>query len=136
MSEGVVIVGLVSALGVVGGVLIIVAALRHRTRVVEMAHRERLAMIERGIAPAADTGGPAEGRSQRSARANRLLSAGIVTVGLGLGLATLIGFASGATDVAIGLGGSIAVVGGALVVTALVVHRPAATETGRSTPPV
>ena len=106
--------------------------MRQRTKVLEMVHRERLAMIERGIVPGSDLDATPvqESARRRSARSNRLLSAGIVIVGLGLGLATLIGFASGAAETAVGVGGAVAIIGAALIVTALVVHRPSSEPSG------
>ena len=115
---------LVFSLVIAGGVLIVIAGMRHRTKVLEMMHRERLAMIERGAAPPGelDAMPASEPSSRRSARGNRLLSLGIVIVGLGLGLAVLLGFASRETEIAIGVGGAVAIIGAALIVTALVVH--------------
>ena len=107
---------------IIGGVVIIVAGMRQRMRMMEMAHRERLAMIERGLTPPADLAAAYQARP--AARSNRLLSVGIVIVGLGLGLAMLIGFASGEPEIAVGVGGAIVVLGAAFIVTALVVHGP------------
>ena len=101
-------------------------------------------MIERGVTPPGDLGGAYLERP--AARSSRMLSLGIVIVGLGLGLAMLIGFASREPEIAVGVGGAIVVVGAAFIVTALVVHAPPkpATDTfgygrssfDRSTPPV
>jgi hypothetical protein len=117
-------VALVFCFMIVGGVILVYAGLRYRTRILEMAHRERLAMIERGLTPVGDLDGTAQqvAKAQRTARSNKLLSAGIFIVGLGLGLATLIAFASREPEIAIGIGGAIAVVGGSLIVTAVLVH--------------
>ena len=106
-----------------GGVLVILASLWHRARLLEMAHRERLAMIERGLAPSELP--PLTDRNsqvRRSARSSRLLSAGIVIVGLGLAIAFLIGFASSEPEIAVGVGGAIVVLGISLIVTAIVVR--------------
>jgi uncharacterized protein DUF6249 len=113
---------LIFGLIVLGGVAIIIAGMRHRARILEMAHRERLAMIERGLTPPADLTSAYQARP--AARSNRLLSFGIVIVGLGLGLAMLIGFASREPEIAVGVGGAIVVLGAAFIVTALVVHGP------------
>ena len=116
-------VALVFCFMIVGGVILVYAGLRHRTKILEMAHRERLAMIERGLTPVGDLDGTAQvAKAQRTARSNKLLSAGIFIVGLGLGLATLIAFASREPEIAVGIGGAIAVVGGSLIVTAVLVH--------------
>lgn len=109
---------------IIAGVIVVYSGMRHRTRVLEMMHRERLAMIERGMAPSGDLDATAQQlvKAQRTARSNRLLSAGIFIVGLGIGLAMLIAFASREPEIAVGVGGAIAVVGGSLIVTALLVH--------------
>jgi hypothetical protein len=107
---------------IIGGVVIVVAGMRHRARMMEMAHRERLAMIERGLTPPPELSAAYQARP--AARSNRLLSFGIVIVGLGLGLAMLIGFASREPEIAVGVGGAIVVLGAAFIVTALVVHGP------------
>jgi hypothetical protein len=91
-----------------------------------MAHRERLAMIERGLTPPSPVHPEMRGDSPRqvgSARSRRSMSLGILTIGLGLGLGVMIGFAGGAPDAAVGIGGAIVLVGGALVVNAVVAGR-------------
>ena len=109
---------------IIAGVIIVYSGMRQRTRVLEMQHRERLALIERGITPVGDLEANAQqtAKAQRTARSNKLLSAGIFIVGLGLGLSLLIGFASREPEIAVGVGGAVAVVGGSLIVTALAVH--------------
>jgi len=107
---------------IAGGVFLIVQALKYRQKILEMAHRERLAMIERGLRPA---GGPVTDLAPAGAKArsSRMMSGGIVVVGLGLAIAMVIGFASGEPDIAVGIGGAIAVLGAAFIVTAYVKHR-------------
>jgi uncharacterized protein DUF6249 len=105
------------------GVLVILVSLWLRARVLEMAHRERLAMIERGLAtselpPLAYQ----NAQVRRSARSSKLLSAGIVNVGLGLALAVLIGFTSREPDIALGVGGAFAVLGTSFIVLAMVLR--------------
>ena len=117
------VTAIVFSLIILGGVVVIVAGMRNRARILEMAHRERLAMIERGLTPAGELGGAYLERP--AARSSRMLSLGIVIVGLGLGLALLIGFASRETEIAVGVGGAVVVIGGAFIVTALVVHATA-----------
>ena len=112
---------------IVAGVFTIIAGMRHRARVLEMVHRERLAMIERGLVPPTEQPtSPYDQYTQRdrAKRSNRMLSVGIVIVGLGLAIAMLIGFASREPRIAAGVGGAIVVLGLAFIVTALVVHRP------------
>lgn len=116
-----------SAMVIVAGFLIVVLGLRHRTKMLEMAHRERLALIERGLAPAPETN-PARfyghyARRNAGPRAQRSLAVGILIIGFGLGLAVLMAFAAGEPRVGAGIGGAIAVLGGAFVVTSLVARR-------------
>ena len=113
---------------IAGGVFVIVNALKYRAKVLEMAHRERLAMIERGLKPT----GPlleASGRPQK-ARSSRMLSAGIVIVGFGLALAMVISFTSREPEIGLGVGGAVAILGAAFIVTAYVTtqHGPKAEE--------
>lgn len=102
------------------GVFIIFMGLRQRSQQMEMRHRERMAMIERGQVPLDRS--PAALRGVSSAPASsRWLSVGIIIIGLGLSLMMIISVAGGAPEVGIGLGGAIAIVGAAFVVRSLVV---------------
>jgi Domain of unknown function (DUF6249) len=107
---------------IAGGVFVIVNAMKYRAKVMEMAHRERLAMIERGLKP---TGPPLShlGLDRPKARKSRMLSGGIVIVGFGLALATVIGFASREPEIAVGVGGAVAILGAAFIVTAYVTQN-------------
>ena len=107
---------------IAGGVVVIVSAMKYRAKVLEMAHRERLAMIERGLKP---TGPPLShlGLDRPKARKSRMLSGGIVIVGFGLALATVIGFASREPEIAVGIGGAVAILGAAFIVTAYVTQN-------------
>ena len=96
MSEETVIFSMFAIL-IAGGVVVIVSGMRHHGKVLEMAHRERLAMIERGLAPPPELSSSPYGplaQQRRAARSTRMLSGGIMTVGLGLGVAMVLGFAS------------------------------------------
>src|SRR5262245_25732487 len=118
---------------IVGGVFIVVSAMHYRAKMLEMAHRERLAMIERGIRPAGDLAVPSRDRPKR--RSYRLLSGGIVTVGFGLGMAMLLGFTSREPEIAVGVGGAIAILGAAFIVTALVANRDVPSSAEPQWPP-
>lgn len=112
-----------SFLMVFSGVLVIVLGLRHRLKILEMAHRERVAMIERGLVPPPDRGPAAffhamGARERRPAVSSRRMSFGIFLIGWGAGLALLIGAAFGAPDIGIGVGGAFAAIGGAMIVAA------------------
>ena len=116
-------VAMTFGLVILTGAGIIIAGMRYRSRAMEMAHRERLAMIERGMAPPGDLGTAYQ--EKQSSRGSKAMSIGIVIMGLGFALAVLIGFASREPEIAIGVGGAIAVVGLAFIVTSIVVHGAA-----------
>lgn len=101
---------------IMAGVIVIVAGLFYRAKIREMRHRERLAMIERGLAPSPEF---EPLTSVRSGQKQRSLSFGIIVVGLGFSLMFLIGVAGGALDVGIGLGGAIAIIGAAFIVRSM-----------------
>ncbi len=102
------------------GVFIIFLGLRQRSQQLEMRHRERMAMIERGQIPLSEpTGGP-PARRMPPAGSSRSLSVGIITVGLGLALMTIISIAAESPEVGVGVGGAVAVLGSAFIVRSLV----------------
>jgi hypothetical protein len=129
---------------IVSGVGIVLMGMRHRGKILEMEHRERMAMIEKGLMPPPERD-PEQfhgGFRRRSPPpgSQRAMSVGVVVIALGLGLAFLIGFAGGSGDVAVGLGGAIAVLGAAFVVNALIKRGSgeplaAARRPGLSAPP-
>ena len=104
------------------GVFIIFLGLRQRSLQLEMRHRERMAMIERGQIPLSDPAlaAPRATRPLPAERSSRSLSAGIITVGLGLAMMTIISIAGESPEVGVGVGGAIAVLGGAFIVRSLV----------------
>jgi len=113
---------LIFALVVFAGVFIVFMGLRQRSQQLEMQHRERMAMIERGQIPTADPAGfHRPGHRPAGGRASRALSVGIVVVGLGLALMTVISIAGGAPEVGVGVGGGLAILGAAFIVRSLVV---------------
>ncbi len=107
---------------VAGGVVVIVMAMYQRTKTLEMQHRERLAMIERGLIPPQEAGAPrplfTSPRAPAAAAAprSRYTSLGVAMVGVGLGLMLLIGVAGGTPDAGIGVGGAVAILGAAFIV--------------------
>ena len=100
------------------GAIIVIAGLRHRAKMLELVHRERVAMIERGIMPAELNPIVAESHRLRDSGAarGRSFSAGILVVGFGLALMTVIAVAGGDVTTGIGVGGGIAILGGAFIV--------------------
>lgn len=114
--------------GMVSGVVIILMAMRQRAISSELRHRERMAMIERGLVPSPEMDPRFQALmhySQRgpAAASRRALTGGIVIIALGLGFMTMIGLAAGEPEVALGLGGAIAILGAAFVAVSFV-RRP------------
>lgn len=109
---------MVFVMGMFAGVFIIYLAMRQRSEQLAMQHRERLAMIERGQVPLREPAGGALGHAAGNSRA---MSVGIVVIGLGLALMTLISIAAESPEIGVGLGGAIVIIGGAFVVRSLVV---------------
>jgi hypothetical protein len=136
------IVGLVTTtLFTAAGVWVIAAALRYRTRALELQHQERLAMIEKGLAPPPEMTGltfvAGVGKHMHERRAVRSMSLGIIVIGLGLAFMTLVGVAAEAPETGLGIGGAIAIVGAAFIVRSLVVGhaQPVPRPTPLDTPP-
>ena len=103
---------------IVGGVLIVLMGMRQRSLTLEMKHRERMAMIERGIVPgtAQDPEAVEAWQESYDRPPSRSTTFGVVVVAIGLALTLMIGFAGGARGPAVGVGGSIVVLGAAFIV--------------------
>jgi hypothetical protein len=106
---------------IVGGIVIIVIALQQHTKKLEMQHRERLAMIERGLVPPPPGANVQRALSQPASRSGRSAaprhtSLGVAIVGVGLALMLIISVAGGSPDAGVGVGGAIAVLGAAFIV--------------------
>ena len=105
MNEGIVMgfISIVGGLGLGAYSMFLVARMR------EMRHRERLAMIEKGIAPPADLfewdAGPRNGPYGRRRRS------GVLLIFVGLGVMLLIGFGSGRALQGLAVGGFVALIG-------------------------
>jgi hypothetical protein len=107
---------LLNAIFIVGGVGVILMAMHQRTKKFEMQHRERLAMIERGLAPSPETDPEQFEATFGRPGVSRYTTLGIAIVGIGMGLMLLIGVAGDAPEAGIGVGGAIAVLGAAFIV--------------------
>ena len=113
----VVIFGLV----IFAGVAVLWMAMQNRRMQREFEHRERLAMIERGLVPPPELDPAAfESRTgltgqQEPRSASRSRSAGIIMIGFGLGLTMLLSFAAGEPEVGVGIGGAFALLGAAFI---------------------
>lgn len=105
---------------ILGGVVIVAMGMHQHTKVLEMRHRERLAMIERGLAPPPERDPEGfEARTRPPGRSHsRYMTLGVALIAVGLGLMLIIGFAGGAPGPAVGIGGAVALLGAALIVNA------------------
>lgn len=115
------------ALTIVGGIVIVLFAMAYQARKREFAHRERMALIERGLMPSPDQDpgrfdALTQGRPAATAP-SRSLSAGVVVIGMGLGLMLVIGVAAESPSTGLGVGGAIVVLGAAFVTNALLAGR-------------
>jgi hypothetical protein len=124
---------MVFIVGIFAGVFIIYLGLRQRSLQLEMFHRERMAMIDKGMIPLADPEALHVRRVPHDEASSKSLSLGIIVIGLGLAIATIITFAGGAPESGVGVGGAIAIIGGAFVVRSILV-RPQV-GTGQSSTP-
>src|SRR5437899_11190309 len=95
-----------------------IAATMARARVRELEIRERIAMIEKGLMPPPevdprgfDRAMDRYDRLQWTTTAARHRSAGIVLLGIGIGLFFMIGVAGGEASVGVGVGGFAGVLG-------------------------
>jgi hypothetical protein len=103
-------------------------AMTSRRAVREMEHRERLAMIQRGLVPAPESDplgfesaiAPFEGGSLRG---ERWQTAGTLTIGLGLAFTVLLTFTAESSEVGLGIGGAFIVLGGAILLNGYQLSR-------------
>ena len=123
----------VFTIGMFMGVFIIYLGLRQRSEQLQMLHRERMAMIEKGQIPLNDPGVYDGRRRSAVLPSSRSLSLGIIVVGLGLALMLIISVAAESPEVGIGVGGAIAVIGASFIVRSILV-RPA--QAAAEPPPV
>src|SRR5690349_9048257 len=134
--EGEILFALVFVIGMFSGVFIIFLGLRQRSQQLEMHHRERMAMIEKGQIPLADPEVLHVRRVPSAGGTSRSLSVGIMIVGIGLGLMTIISIAGESPEVGIGVGGAIAIVGGAFIAHSMLVRRDVPAPERQSPPPL
>ena len=142
MGDGGVIVFMV--LTIMAGVALMIAAMTNRRKVREMEHRERLAMIDRGLMPSPESNpagfdaaaGLGEAPGETADRRDRYRTAGILLIGLGIGLMCLIGIAGSSPDIGIGVGGAWVSLGAASLVNYfLLARRDEENRAARWSPP-
>jgi len=124
-----------------------------RARVRELQIRERIAMIEKGMAPAPEVDPQGFQRAtadversrqmvdifeyRRRRRPQRHRSAGVTLVSLGLGLMLMIAFAGEAPQKAVGIGGFVVMLGMAFIVNGMFDQRQMESEiTTPTNPPI
>jgi hypothetical protein len=101
---------------VLGGMGLVALLVRGRQRLRELAIKERISLIEKGLVPSPEVD-PARFelfvglRRRPNIVASRFQSAGILITGLGLALALVISFAGGNPAVGVGIGGGLAILG-------------------------
>jgi hypothetical protein len=125
---------------IIGGLINAGLALHHRARIKELAIRERIAMIERGLKPPPELDPGAfereccegEARASAGATSAKHRTAGVILTGIGLGLMLLISLASDDTAVGVGVGGGIAILGVAFLVNSVLGARADRQTAGRS----
>jgi hypothetical protein len=112
---------LIPLAAVIGGVFIAALRMQHINRLRELQYKERIARIEKGLAPPPEVD-PARFEETIAlapgGRAERFRSAGVTLIGVGAGLAVLIAFAGGEVAAGIGVGGAFVALGAALVYNA------------------
>ena len=115
---------------ILGGVALMITAMNNRRRMLEIAHRERVAMIERGLVPSPEldpagfeAGAGLGPRREAVGAGERYRTAGVIMIGIGLGLMILLSFAAGVPDVGVGVGGAWAVLGGASLLNYFLISR-------------
>ena len=133
---------LMFTLSIFSGVFIIFLGMRQRAQQLEMQHRERMAMIERGQVPPPESLSHAGPGSQYAragggpgAKGLRSMSLGIVIIAVGLGLMSIISIAADSPAIGIGIGGAIVIVGLAFVVVATVTRNLATQDAVQFSPP-
>ena len=116
------------SLMILAGVGLMLAAMMNRRRFREMEHRERLAMIERGVLPSpeSDPTGFESGAGFSGTESDlgiRYRTAGVLMIGFGLGVLILISSAANNPEVGVGVGGSFAVLGAASLLNYFLISR-------------
>lgn len=119
---------LIMSLMVVSGVGLMIAAMMNRRRFREMDHRERLAMIERGVLPSpeSDPTGFESGAGFSGTEPDtgvRYRTAGVLMIGFGLALMVLLTATADQPGIGIGMGGGFAILGGASLLNYFLISR-------------
>jgi hypothetical protein len=117
--EGAELMTILCLVTIVAGVAVLWMAMQNRRHIRELEHRERLAMIDRGLVPPPELDpeqferGTGVGSAGSNVSAARFRTLGVIMIGCGLALMMIIGFAGDAPRAALGVGGAFAVLGAA-----------------------
>ena len=119
---------LIMSLVIFAGVVLMIAAMMNRRKMREMEHRERLAMIERGLIPSPESDPAAfeaaTGFAPPPADVGvRYRTAGVLLIGFGLGLMMLLAFTAGEPSMGIGIGGGWAILGAASLLNYFLISK-------------
>jgi hypothetical protein len=133
------LVYLIPVAAIVGAFWMVIVSITTSARLKEMKYRERIAMIEKGLAPPPEidpVGFERVSATRYRAAARRFQSGGVMLIGIGVAVAIIIWTTADRPRIAAGIGGAFAVLGLVLIVNSwLVPHeqpRPAGGElTGR-----
>jgi hypothetical protein len=126
-------VAFVFAIILLGGLGLIAYTLSGRQRLRELAIKERIALIEKGLVPAPEVD-PARFetlvglRRPVNSTAARYRSAGVILMGLGCAMLVLLAFAAGVPEVGLGIGGGLAVLGLASFINGSLVNRDTSSQ--------
>lgn len=127
---------------VLGGMGLVAIVVRGRQRMSELAIKERIALIDKGLVPSPEAD-PARFDSLTGLRppantpAAHYQSAGVIVMGLGIALAVLLSFAARNPGVGVGIGGGLAILGLAAFINGSLMsghHEPGA-GSSRGGPP-
>ena len=115
------------------GLALLLMSMQNRRYIRELAHRERMAMIERGLVPApegdlvqfepASPSGPVSPATPTPRRGERFRTVGVAMIGLGVGMAFIIGLTGGSPEVGLGVGGAWTALGLASLVNYFLIRR-------------
>jgi hypothetical protein len=125
LVEGSLFVVVVFTVIVFAALFVLFMAMQSRRHIREMEHRERLAMIERGLMPPPelDPGGfdaaIAAPGTPENRTALRWRTAGVMMMGMGLAFMFLMSFSANDSSAGIGVGGAFALIGAAFFVNAM-----------------
>ncbi len=137
---------LIPVVAIIGGFAVAIVSMIRESRIKELQIRERITLIEKGLVPSPEQNPAAFEAAwlrteeaccgvspSREAYATKCTRAGIILIGIGLMLMVIITFAGDASHAGVGVGGGVAVLGGAFLVCGAV-ERLSASRAARLAP--